>query len=110
MGEAIDIRFHRARSWQEKAKRAAADDDLDAQFIFLWIAFNALYGSPRYLWNRDDGYSRETEDFTMFWGEAERLSRGRVSTCLGRFELEVQRILSNPFLNIGMLEEVGQRW
>lgn len=44
--EAIDIRLRHARSWLRKASGTASVHDIDAQFIFLWIAFNALYGTP----------------------------------------------------------------
>jgi hypothetical protein len=38
------LRSYRARSWL----RAAGDaDSLDARFIFLWVAFNSLYGQRR---------------------------------------------------------------
>ena len=36
------IRVHRAISWIRRAEQEA--DDPDAQFIFLWIGFNSLYG------------------------------------------------------------------
>ncbi|MDO5505123.1 MAG: HEPN domain-containing protein [Pseudoxanthomonas suwonensis] len=41
--EALRVRMHRAISWLDRAEHAA--DDLDARFIFLWIAFNAAYAS-----------------------------------------------------------------
>ena len=61
----ITIRCHRAASWIAKTSTAAKrdPDDLDAQFIFYWIAFNALYGQPKYLtdqgpdeWNQIDEF------------------------------------------------------
>jgi len=39
--ETMGLRVHRAISWIGRAE--AADGDHDAQFIFLWIAFNASY-------------------------------------------------------------------
>lgn len=39
--EATRIRLHRAISWLKRAEQE--DEDLDARFIFLWIAFNAAY-------------------------------------------------------------------
>jgi len=51
------IRLHRAISWLARAEYEAAD--LDAQFIFLWVAFNAAY-------------AREMEDGKA---ECERLRR-----------------------------------
>lgn len=41
--EHLALRVHRALSWLEKAETCA--DDPDAQFIFLWIAFNAAYSN-----------------------------------------------------------------
>jgi hypothetical protein len=38
------LRSYRARSWLQAAGDA---DSLDARFIFLWVAFNALYGQRR---------------------------------------------------------------
>jgi hypothetical protein len=35
------VRLHRAISWLKRAEQEAGDSD--AQFIFLWIAFNAAY-------------------------------------------------------------------
>ena len=35
------VRLHRAISWLTRA--AQENDDPDARFIFLWIAFNAAY-------------------------------------------------------------------
>lgn len=38
----LDLRIHRAISWLHRAEKE--EGDLDARFIFLWIAFNAAYG------------------------------------------------------------------
>jgi len=100
MSEAIAIRLRRARSWLRKATKAGQNGDVDAQFVFLWIAFNALYGTPRYRRSHDETYVGETEDFLAFLGESERLSRGRFETCLGSVESHVQELLWSPFLNI----------
>ena len=37
----LNLRIHRALSWLDRAEKAEGDQD--AQFIFLWIAFNAAY-------------------------------------------------------------------
>ena len=39
----LALRVHRALSWLDRAERSG--DDLDARFIFLWIAFNAAYAN-----------------------------------------------------------------
>ncbi len=46
--EEVKLRTHRSKSWMRRAK-GLAPQDLDGQFIFGWIALNALYGQPRYL-------------------------------------------------------------
>ncbi len=40
---ALGLRVHRALSWYGRAERE--DDDPDARFLFLWIAFNAAYAN-----------------------------------------------------------------
>jgi hypothetical protein len=37
----LSLRVHRALSWLNRSE--SCDNDLDGQFIFLWIAFNAAY-------------------------------------------------------------------
>jgi len=41
--QSLSLRVHRALSWLERAEKETADPD--AQFIFLWIAFNAAYAN-----------------------------------------------------------------
>ncbi len=38
----LALRVHRALSWLERAEKS---EDVDARFIFLWIAFNAAYAN-----------------------------------------------------------------
>ena len=56
----LGLRVHRALSWLHKAEQC--DEDLDAQFIFLWIAFNAAYANE---FDNDNRYF-EKEVFTNF--------------------------------------------
>jgi hypothetical protein len=41
--DALGLRSHRALSWLQKAEASQGDED--AQYIFLWIAFNAAYAN-----------------------------------------------------------------
>jgi hypothetical protein len=41
----LSLRVHRALSWLHRAEQLGAQEDLDAQFVFLWIAFNAAYAT-----------------------------------------------------------------
>jgi len=54
---ALDLRIHRALSWLQRAEQEA--DDPDAQFIFLWIAFNAAYAN-------EDGQQETTTERGRF--------------------------------------------
>lgn len=40
--EDLSLRVHRALSWLDRAEQ---ESDPDSRFIFLWIAFNAVYAS-----------------------------------------------------------------
>jgi hypothetical protein len=41
--ENLALRTHRALSWLDRAEQSSGD--LDSQFIFLWISFNAAYAT-----------------------------------------------------------------
>ena len=39
----FSIRIHRSLSWIDRAEKK--DEDIDARFIFYWIAFNSAYSA-----------------------------------------------------------------
>ena len=41
----VDLKVHRAISWIGRAQREA--EDVDARYLFLWVAFNAAYADER---------------------------------------------------------------
>jgi len=57
--ESLGLRVHRALSWLNRSEQC--EEDLDAQFIFLWIAFNAAYSQ-----DVDAIRITETQSFQMF--------------------------------------------
>jgi len=57
--ESLGLRTHRALSWLNRSEQC--ENDLDAQFIFLWIAFNAAYSQEA-----DTIRITETQSFQMF--------------------------------------------
>jgi len=57
--ENLGLRVHRALSWLNRAEQLGDQDDLDGQFIFLWVAFNAAYATEI-----DEKY-RESEQQTF---------------------------------------------
>jgi hypothetical protein len=52
--DGLALRCYRARSWMRRASDPGSAMDLDGRFIFLWIAFNALYGQAK-----SQGHCRE---------------------------------------------------
>ena len=102
MNEAIDIRVRRAISWREKADLARSHRDIDAEFIFLWISFNALYGTPRYLsaGKPSAGKGDEVSDFRHFIQEAEKVSPGSIKQALELCKDEIKIVCESPFLDI----------
>ena len=63
----LSLRVHRALSWLHRAEQLAGQDDVDGQFVLLWIAFNAAYAT-----DIDEKY-RESEQQT-FRGFLEKLT------------------------------------
>ena len=63
----LSLRVHRALSWLNRAEQLGQQSDIDGQFIFLWIAFNAAYAT-----DIDEKY-REPEQQT-FRGFLEKLT------------------------------------
>jgi hypothetical protein len=57
--ENLRLRVHRALSWLHRAEQLAHGGDLDGEFVFLWIAFNAAYATEI------DEQHRESEQQTF---------------------------------------------
>lgn len=80
----MTIRCYRSNSWIKKANECVKRDplDIDAAFIFYWVAFNSLYGQPTYLYPRGE-WAGDKKDFETFlslmkkWGaiSIERIAR-----------------------------------
>lgn len=68
---ALALRTHRAISWVGRAEREK--DDLDAAFIFLWVAFNACYARDI----RQLIPSGERSSFEAFFGQLINLDNER---------------------------------
>lgn len=58
----ISLRIHRALSWLKKAEREREENDLDGEFIALWIAFNAAYANNY----ADEIRANERQTFQQF--------------------------------------------
>jgi hypothetical protein len=59
--ETMGLRVHRSISWIGRSE--VSDDDHDAGFLFLWIAFNAAYADEGALQGIATGERAAFEDF-----------------------------------------------
>ncbi len=88
------LRVHRALSWLQKAEACAGDDD--AQFIFLWIAFNAAYAN-----DVDKAYRlAEHQTFDNFIGKLCKLDKqARLSKIVWKeFAGAIRVLLDNEYV------------
>lgn len=100
--EGLKFRVHRALSWLERAEMEAGaaetpgDGDPDAQFIFLWIAFNAAYATEITDAHRDG----EQSAFNAFLGVLLDLDgQNRLSDLVWKqFPGPIRGLLDNKFL------------
>ncbi|MCI2285132.1 hypothetical protein L3081_19270 [Colwellia sp. MSW7] len=90
----LSLRVHRSLSWLDRAERA--EGDLDGQFIFLWIAFNAAYA------NEIDDHHRftEQETFRNFIDRLCQLDEGNLLSDLvwKEFTSSIRVLLSNQYV------------
>jgi len=89
----LNLRIHRALSW---LKLSEGSDELDAKFIFLWIAFNAAYAVEI-----DDQYrTDEQEAFKEFVGKLCSLDSARKLESLiwNEFPGAIRNLLKNKYV------------
>ncbi|MDL2198138.1 HEPN domain-containing protein [Halopseudomonas aestusnigri] len=91
--ENLVLRTHRSLSWLNRAEQA---EDLDGQFIFLWIAFNAAYATEI------DERQRlsEQETFKLFLNKLCELDQQSTLEKLvwQAFPGNIRVLLDNPFV------------
>ncbi|MDX1706944.1 HEPN domain-containing protein [Pseudidiomarina sp.] len=76
----LSLRVHRALSWLHRAEQEQQSNDTDAEFIFLWIGFNAAYASEHaqetrnstrdsytQFFERLTGYDADNELYELVW-------------------------------------------
>jgi hypothetical protein len=90
----LALRVHRALSWLDRAERSG--DDLDARFIFLWIAFNAAYANEI----GDRERTHELQVFEAFLQKLVDLDRDRMLYELiwTEFPKSIRMLLDNRFV------------
>ena len=91
--EGLALRVHRALSWLNKSEQC--HDDLDCQFIFLWVSFNAAYAQDTECLNFN-----ETQSFSHFLEKLDTLdSQNRIYNLLWHeFPKSIRILLSNQFV------------
>ncbi|AEG31327.1 HEPN domain-containing protein [Thiomicrospira cyclica] len=90
--ETTNIRLHRALKWLARSEQETDDDD--AQFIFLWIAFNAAYAEEL-------GHQRsERESLNKFFNKLVTLdSSHRIYQLFFKsFSNQVRTLIENKFI------------
>ena len=90
----LALRLHRSLSWIERADKEA--EDVDAAFIFYWIAFNAAYA-------RDIPESYEAEERELFGEYFAKLVRFDVNRKIyyaiwSRFSGPIRLLLNNRYV------------
>lgn len=90
----LTLRVHRALSWLHRAEQCG--DDLDARFVFLWIAFNAAYAT-------DIGEQYRASEQETFRGFIRKLlaldTRGRFEQLAWtEFPSSIRVLLDNPYV------------
>lgn len=91
-----ETRMERAWSWHEQSKKSKSDDE---KFIFLWIAFNAAYGTELSDTNAGDKMTEKAR-FTDFVNKiVERDSERKIKNTLwNTFSSSVRILLENKFV------------
>ncbi|WP_064606629.1 HEPN domain-containing protein [Photobacterium sp. J15] len=91
--KSLSMRVHRALSWLEKSELC---EDLDSQYIFLWIAFNAAYANDLDLVNRPS----ERELFRHFLARLEKIdTKSRLYNLVWQsYSNTIRVLLDNPYI------------
>ena len=93
--EAFGLRVHRAISWIKRAE--LCENDSDGKFIFLWIAFNAIYADEREFQQISIG---ERESFRAFFSKIVELDADNViyNEVWDRFSGSLRTLMENQFV------------
>lgn len=89
----LTLRIHRALSWLDRAEQTK---DMDGQFIFLWIAFNAAYAQEL----DDQERSSDKAAFTAFLQKLCDLDSSKhISNLIWKeFSGSIRALLDNPYV------------
>lgn len=90
--ESLRVRIHRAISWLSRAEREK--EDLDARYIFLWIAFNAAYASEFGFEQKEREQARQFIDRLLRLDHEHRLH----DTLFRQFSGPIRTLIDNHFV------------
>jgi hypothetical protein len=92
--ENLSLRVHRGLSWLSRSEACGNDDD--ARFIFLWIAFNALYSEE----SGETTPNAARDLFEYYFGKIVRLDTERriYDAIWARFAGPVRVLLENKYV------------
>ncbi len=94
--EHLAVRTHRCISWVGRAESEFEKDDLDASFIFYWIAFNSIYSVEQFY----RAGSTEKDLFADFFRVIVELDRDQTvyNAIWDRFSDSIRILLNNRFV------------
>lgn len=91
----LNVRLHRALSWLGRAEVAEKEQDNDARFIFLWIAFNSAYARDI---DHRQGLS-EQATFIEFLNQLCSIDNGMLSNLVWKeFSGSIRVLLDTPYV------------
>lgn len=107
----LSLRTHRGLSWLDRAEQC--ESDLDAKFIFLWIAFNACYAVDVDQEYRDS----EKSQFKLFFDKITSLDNDKLiyDQLWKTFSSTIRVLLDNryvyqPFWDFHNKRTSGENW
>lgn len=93
--ETMGLRVHRSISWIGRAEKA--NDDEDARFLFLWIAFNAAYAQQQDFGTRPASERSRYQDFFRMLVELDE-ERRVYGAIWQRFSGSIRLLMENRYV------------
>ncbi|WP_235580699.1 HEPN domain-containing protein [Rhodanobacter sp. Root179] len=107
--ESLRIRIHRAVSWVARAERE--QDDHDARYIFLWIAFNAAYASEFGFEQKERDQVRQFIDRLLRLDDKQRLHHALFNQFSGPIRTLIDnRYVFEPFWKALRSHDSSKAW
>lgn len=99
--DAFNLRMQRGLSWLKKANDL--QDDLDLQFISLWVCMNAIYAQDVQLTEKQPRFLQFID--SIFHNDID----GKIHGLLwGKLQFPIQQLLNNPYIYQGYWDYQNQ--